>query len=86
MTFWLHFTIINYDINITTYDNSISMSSLFRANLKGNDFYLNPLEIAYGSRVTLKNSALGGYLLNFNTKAHRTDSEQKLIGHFQLVF
>ncbi|POW01669.1 hypothetical protein PSHT_12428 [Puccinia striiformis] len=36
------------------------MSSLFQANLYGNDFARSPLEIAIGSKVTIKNMGFGG--------------------------
>lgn len=41
------------------------MSSLFQANLEGTEVGQNsPLEVAYGSRVTLKNMGYGGGLLH----------------------
>ncbi|KAF6763542.1 glycosyltransferase family 39 protein [Ephemerocybe angulata] len=40
------------------------MSSLFQANLEEDDFYRNPLDVAFGSRVTLKNMDWGGGLLH----------------------
>lgn len=57
--FKAHFMILNH-----TGSGDAQMSSLFQANLKGNKFYKSPLEIAYGSKVTLKQMGYGGGLLH----------------------
>ncbi|KAF8337565.1 glycosyltransferase family 39 protein [Cantharellus anzutake] len=55
------------------------MSSLFQANLEGNDFSRNPLEVAFGSRVTLKNVGYGGGLLHSHVQTFPVGSLQQQV-------
>ncbi|KZV66535.1 glycosyltransferase family 39 protein [Peniophora sp. CONT] len=55
------------------------MSSLFQANLVGNDFGSNPLEIAFGSRLTLKNMGWGGGLLHSHVQTYPVGSNQQQV-------
>lgn len=55
------------------------MSSLFQANLKGNDLRDSPLEIAIGSRATLKNMGYGGGLLHSHVQTYPEGSGQQQI-------
>ena len=57
-TFAIHFAILH-----KSGTGDANMSSLFQAGLIGNTFDKNPLEIAYGSRVTFKNNGPAGGLL-----------------------
>ncbi|KJA15827.1 glycosyltransferase family 39 protein [Hypholoma sublateritium FD-334 SS-4] len=58
------------------------------ANLEGNDFSRNPLEIACGSKITLKNMGWGGGLLHSHPAAGRLLSlqrrEQRMDSHAAL--
>ncbi|KAF8804383.1 hypothetical protein BYT27DRAFT_7340253 [Phlegmacium glaucopus] len=58
-SFKIHFLLLNH-----TGPGDAQMSPLFQANLEGNDFAKNPLEVAYGSKLTLKNMGWGGGLLH----------------------
>ncbi|KAF9903213.1 Protein O-mannosyltransferase 2 [Linnemannia zychae] len=55
------------------------MSSLFQANLNGTDFSTNPLEVAYGSMVTIKSSSRGGGLLHSHIQAYPHGSKQQQV-------
>ncbi|KAJ7614913.1 glycosyltransferase family 39 protein [Roridomyces roridus] len=55
------------------------MSSLFQAGLDGNEFADSPLEIAFGSRVTLKNVGYGGGLLHSHAHPYPDGSAQQQI-------
>lgn len=55
------------------------MSSLFQASLNGNNFHLNPLEIAYGSKVTFKSNSAGGGLLHSHIQTFVTGSKQQQV-------
>ena len=60
LSFALHFAILN-----KSGPGDAQMSSLFQANLRGTNVGKDsPLEIAYGSRATLKNMGYGGGLLH----------------------
>ncbi|PBK78874.1 glycosyltransferase family 39 protein [Armillaria solidipes] len=72
--FKIHFMILNH-----SGPGDSQMSSLFQANLVGNDFKNSPLEIAFGSKVTLKNVGYGGGLLHSHVQAYPTGSTQQQV-------
>ncbi|SPO03826.1 probable dolichyl-phosphate-mannose--protein mannosyltransferase [Cephalotrichum gorgonifer] len=75
MSFYLHFAILN-----RTGPGDAQMSSLFQANLKGTDVGKNsPLEVAIGSRVTIKNMGYGGGLLHSHVQTYPDGSGQQQV-------
>ena len=65
LSFALHFAILT-----KSGPGDAQMSSLFQANLEGSEIGRNsPLEVAYGSRVTLKNMGYGGGLLHSHVQS-----------------
>ncbi|KAF8321170.1 glycosyltransferase family 39 protein [Clavulina sp. PMI_390] len=74
ISFKLHFLILNH-----SGPGDAQMSSLFQANLEGNDFMRNPLEVAFGSQITLKNVGYGGGLLHSHVQAFPTGSLQQQV-------
>ncbi|RCI07126.1 Protein O-mannosyltransferase 2 [Rhizopus stolonifer] len=56
-----------------------NMSSLFQARLNGSSFKNNPLEIVFGSNVTIKNVAYGGGLLHSHPHMYPDGSKQQQI-------
>ncbi|KAJ7052545.1 glycosyltransferase family 39 protein [Mycena amicta] len=73
-SFKLHFIVLN-----RSGSGDAQMSSLFQANLIGNDFSRNPLEIAIGSKVTLKNYGYGGGLLHSHVQTFPVGSNQQQV-------
>ncbi|KAF9979690.1 Protein O-mannosyltransferase 2 [Mortierella antarctica] len=55
------------------------MSSLFQAGLNGNDFRNNPLEVAFGSKVSVKNTGYGGGLLHSHVQTYPEGSNQQQV-------
>ncbi|KAF7595129.1 Protein O-mannosyltransferase 2 [Aspergillus hancockii] len=74
-SFYLHFLILE-----NSGPGDAQMSSLFQANLKGTDVGKDsPLEIAIGSRVTLKNMGYGGGLLHSHIQTYPEGSAQQQV-------
>ncbi|KAH9817102.1 family 39 glycosyltransferase [Melampsora americana] len=74
LCFKIHFLILN-----RSGPGDAQMSSLFQANLWGNDFARHPLEIAVGSRVTFKNMGYGGGLLHSHVQTFPVGSQQQQV-------
>ncbi|GAA6041203.1 hypothetical protein JCM8097_008341 [Rhodosporidiobolus ruineniae] len=74
LTFKIHFLILNH-----SGPGDSQMSSLFQAHLHGNDFAQNPLEPAFGSRLTLKNMGYGGGLLHSHIQTYPVGSQQQQV-------
>lgn len=74
--FWfkVHFLILN-----RSGPGDSQMSSLFQAHLAGNDFSRNPLEPAFGSKLTLKNMGYGGGLLHSHVQTFPVGSQQQQV-------
>ena len=86
-SFWLHFTILN-----RSGPGDAQMSSLFQAQLVGNNFHTSPIgknsmwwhamtgvELAYGSRISLKNNGYAGGLLHSHVQAFPHGSKQQQV-------
>ncbi|KYK61730.1 putative dolichyl-phosphate-mannose--protein mannosyltransferase [Drechmeria coniospora] len=75
LSFALHFAILS-----NSGPGDAQMSSLFQANLNGTDVGMDaPLEIAMGSRVTLKNMGYGGGLLHSHVQTYPEGSHQQQV-------
>jgi dolichyl-phosphate-mannose-protein mannosyltransferase len=74
-SFYLHFKILE-----NSGPGDAQMSSLFQANLKGTDVGRDsPLEIAYGSKMTIKNMGYGGGLLHSHVQTYPEGSGQQQV-------
>ncbi|KAF8468350.1 dolichyl-phosphate-mannose-protein mannosyltransferase 2 [Kalaharituber pfeilii] len=73
-SFYAHFTILN-----RSGPGDAQMSSLFQANLRGTDLVNSPLEVAIGSKVTIKNMGYGGGLLHSHVQTYPEGSGQQQI-------
>ncbi|KAL3485781.1 Dolichyl-phosphate-mannose-protein mannosyltransferase-domain-containing protein [Aspergillus germanicus] len=75
LSFYVHFLILE-----NSGPGDAQMSSLFQANLKGTQVGKDsPLEIAMGSRVTLKNMGYGGGLLHSHVQTYPEGSSQQQV-------
>ncbi|KAE9372124.1 glycosyltransferase family 39 protein [Stipitochalara longipes BDJ] len=75
LSFALHFAILE-----NSGPGDAQMSSLFQANLRGTEVGKDsPLEIAYGSRATIKNMGYGGGLLHSHVQTYPEGSTQQQI-------
>jgi len=72
--FKIHFIILN-----RSGPGDAQMSSLFQAHLVGNDFANSPLEVAFGSKISIKNYGYGGGLLHSHVQAFPTGSLQQQV-------
>ena len=79
-TFWIHFSILTHSGK-----GDANMSSLFQAGLIGKDLYTNPIEIAYNSKVTIKNSASDGCLLHSHVSRFPNSEQQQITGYHNQV-
>ncbi|KAF2397211.1 dolichyl phosphate-D-mannose:protein O-D-mannosyltransferas-like protein [Trichodelitschia bisporula] len=74
-SFYLHFLILE-----NSGPGDAQMSSLFQANLRGTEVGKDsPLELALGSRVTIKNMGYGGGLLHSHVQTYPEGSGQQQI-------
>ncbi|KAF8961463.1 Protein O-mannosyltransferase 2 [Entomortierella lignicola] len=73
-SFALHFAILR-----NSGSGDAQMSSLFQAGLNGNQFSSNPLEVAFGSKVTIKNTGYGGGLLHSHVQTFPEGSGQQQV-------
>lgn len=75
LSFALHFAILDQ-----TGPGDAQMSSLFQANLKGTEVGKDsPLEVALGSRATIKNMGYGGGLLHSHVQTYPEGSQQQQV-------
>lgn len=74
VSFKLHFMIL-----YKSGSGDAQMSSLFQSNLQGSELSQFPLEVALGSKVTLKNMGFGGGLLHSHIQTYPEGSQEQQV-------
>ncbi|KAK9761301.1 Protein O-mannosyltransferase 2, partial [Basidiobolus ranarum] len=74
LCFVIHFGILNHSGS-----GDATMSSIFQAGLIGNTLNEAPLEVTYGSKITLKNNGYGGGLLHSHVQVFPEGSQQQQV-------
>jgi len=70
---------IHFNLLYKTGDGIATMSSLFKANLEGEEIESSPLDVAYGSRVSIKNQGMGTGLLHSHIQTFPEGSKQQQV-------